>query len=384
MAEVNEDITAVHAQDEDQNTFATVIWDEFLRSIEEEKCVICVGPGIYTENGVSLEKQLFEHLKPFERTLKIQVYEDGWLQYDPSNYNMVTFRYQLKQFFNKPFPTADRIFEKLAQIPFHLYVSVTFDRKLDTAFQGYDHHFDFYDKNHPVDEKTTEEPIKECPLVYNMFGDLEKVESLVLTQDEHYKFLKSIFREQSMSSKYRSALESADHFIFLGIPFEKWYMQLFLRILGQHQNKDKQKYAPDNVTLEELQRICEEQFNITFINSDIEGFVTRLFKKFRPDQLRKKSSRPQEFPAADIESMIRDARIDEAFEIFLDALKFHRSACKEVLEKANNLWRNFKEQKDRWSVQGVISNDEYNRELNKIALGLQALINDAKACLKKQ
>ncbi|MBK8920013.1 MAG: hypothetical protein IPM81_00620 [Saprospirales bacterium] len=82
--------------------------------------------------------------------------------------------------------------------------------------------------------------------------------------------------------------------------------------------------------------------------------------------------------------MIRDARIDEAFEVFFDALKFNRNACKDVLEKANNLWRNFKEQKDRWSVQGVISNDEYNRELNKIALGLQALINDATACLKKQ
>lgn len=43
-----------------------------------------------------------------------------------------------------------------------------------------------------------------------------------------------------MNSDLKDALERAERYIFLGLPYEKWYFQMVLRILSLHSDKLKE------------------------------------------------------------------------------------------------------------------------------------------------
>lgn len=369
-------------EEENQNLLDNVSWDAIIGSIQQDKCIICVGPGVYAENGVRLEEQIIQHLKPHAERLKIRIYDDGWIHYLPG-YNFVEPYMKIKEFYQKPFPTAQRMLQKLGQIQFHFYITSTPDQKLREALNDYPHRFEFYFKNKPYQDG--EHPSKDQPLVYNMLGEINQRESLVLTYDDFYSYLGSIFSEKSMSPKIRESIQDADNFIFLGLPFDQWYMHLFLRILEQHKNKNQLKYAPSNYVPEKVQSYCNEQFNITFVPLKEETFVDELFKRCTAAGLIRQPGNPssiqQSFPSEVIRNQISENQIDEAFTSFFEALNQHPVACKHVIDQLTVLRGQFTNLKERMRL-NLIANEEATRERSQINYGILNLVNDAEACAK--
>ena len=171
--------------------------------------------------------------------------------------------------------------KQLAKIPFHVLLSVTPDKLLPQAFQeeNFEFQFDHYKKKQ--EPPKIKKPTKESPLIYNLLGCVDNEESLILTHNDLYDYFKSIFELNSLPEQLKQALKNREIncFIFLGVPFDKWYMQLLMRELGIHQNQDDFiRYAVNQSMTEEIKTFCAEQFTIQFVDKNIPDFVQKLYE----------------------------------------------------------------------------------------------------------
>lgn len=139
---------------------------------------------------------------------------------------------QLRAFYAGNFPVAEAVFEKIAQIPFQIIVTLTPDRLLSTVLnrQNVPHQTNFYHYGQAA--RPLEKPIGDLALFYNLLGWVEEDESLVLTHNDLFSYLESVFSGGRMHFDLKSELLQANNYIFLGLPFGKWYMQLLLRVLN--------------------------------------------------------------------------------------------------------------------------------------------------------
>src|SRR6185503_4126776 len=85
---------------------------------------------------------------------------------------------------------------------------------------------DFYHKNNAA--KVIATPSKENPLIYNLLGDLEVEESLILSHKDLFDYFMSLFGNFKLPDALQTSIVAAKHIIFLGFKFEKWYAQLLL------------------------------------------------------------------------------------------------------------------------------------------------------------
>ena len=301
-----------------------VIWDDILESLDEEKCIICVGPGILTEPGKErIESQLANYLKSQEDSLNIRVYEDGWFHYLPFSSEVNVWK-RIKEFYSTPRPWSESLMDKIARIPFHFVLSFTPDYKLRNAFtrQELPANFESFVKKVPPTNKIIK-PTRNLPLVFNMLGELDKRNSLVMTYNDFYTYLESTFDDNSMADVLKEDILEADYFIFLGMPFDKWYTHLFMRILKQHSEKQSStKYAANIFIDEHTATHCHEQYIMTFVSEGIEQFVDILYEKCKQTGRLRKAVPKQEIklPFDTLQQLVIQNNSDKFFEVVLISL----------------------------------------------------------------
>ena len=92
--------------------------------------------------------------------------------------------------------------------------------------------------------------------------------------------MQSILGEKSIPQELRKALQASNELIFIGFQFNKWYMQLLLRIL----ELDKAKFAFNRIAAGdykegEIKELCYNQFNIKIIDTNAKEFISELYKR---------------------------------------------------------------------------------------------------------
>jgi len=350
-----------------------VNWDVILDSIQNEKCVLCIGPGVYTEDDVSLEELLADHLRQQSDRLKIKVYDDGWFHYLPGS-NVIEPHNRIKAFYNQPFPRAERIFSQLAAVNFHLILSALPDYTLRDAFARYPSRFDAYRKKKPYDPATLK-PSASLPLVYNMMGELDKRDSLVLTYDDFYTYLESIFEGKSMSPVVKEAIAEADNFLFIGLHFDRWYMHLFLRILEQHKTRHLLKYAPGS-RMEVITRDrCQEQYNITYVEVKMEDFAAELVNRAKAAGLVKDTADEGGNEVVQrLRGLAGKAMLDEAFTELIGALRDGGDSGRDLLNEVVTLMGSYENLKRQYNLK-LVDDKYYSMECARITYALLAQID---------
>lgn len=259
-----------------------VRWGFLLNTIEKQKCILFLGPELFKNtHGLSITDQLFEFLKSEkegDRDIPDYYKNDGLFSFKSRN-DKGTYFYKFEKFYNQSFPKVQALLEKIAKIPFHFIVSITPDNKCFEVFEDNDYKAEslFYSKKENADN-SVKKPTKDNPIIYNIFGSIEKPETMVISHHDLFDYLESIFKENSMPKNLKLAFKEADSFVFLGLDFEKWYMQLLLRVLYLH-NENYTKYASNHTLSDDLKIFCKEQFKIEFIPSKINEFVDKLVEK---------------------------------------------------------------------------------------------------------
>lgn len=285
-------------------------YEDIIDALEQGDAVLFIGPRLLVgEDGQPLEKALYEALEvgQEDHPLIRNFYEDdGFFLLHEESHRRRLVR-QIKKFYQEEHPGTSATLEKLARIPFPLIVSLNPDDLLQRAFeaQGQEYQKDFYYLKQPFQDYV--QGTKERPLLYGLLGDLEKRESLVLTHKDLFNYLESIFAGKSMAPELRMHIQQARTFIFLGLPFEKWYMQLLLRVLYYISNRlsglEQYASAPLNG---EPHALFKNEFNIQFVPDAGPAFIAELYQHCAKEGLLKPE--PTQGVRKDDKTVLQNAR----------------------------------------------------------------------------
>lgn len=361
-------------------------WSEIIEPIEEGKCVLIIGPEIYRDDNETLEEKLYDYLDvPNNPNIRNYYREDGlFLFMDEQKKNRVSR--MLKKFYKQPiFLEAESIMTKLAQIPFSAIISINNDMRLLSVFDrmGFDHDASYYWKNNNMNDKKLMVS-KGKPLIYNLFGRIDQRDSLILTHDDLFDYFESIFPGgKGIPEKLKQKMVTADNFIFLGLDFKKWYMQLLLRLLHVHNTNqyDFFRFAANVEVSEQVRTLCFEQFNIEFIPKNIKEFVDELYKECKNQKLTKEFNMkklPVEERLKEIKNLLASSEFDKAFfrfeNLINDLGKDEQDYSEDLIMLRSKYKRNARKLR-----QGIISHDESERENAKVNHGLLSLLKEIQA-----
>lgn len=262
-------------------------WEDILDILDEQRCVLFLGSGVYpAAGGATMEGALALALDAANpENPYIQVLDsDGFYLF--SKRRKVIPR--IREFYSQPFPEAEALLTQIARIPFSIIFTLTPDNLLARTYDvlGLDYQSDFYFRNRPAPEQF-DAPTRRKPLIYNLMGNIEEPESLVLTHGDFFDYLQSVFIGNSMNRHLKDELEKAQYYIFLGLPYEKWFFKILLRVLSLHSEKLKEveRLAIKEFENPSLHRLYTEDFKLEFFADDDGGtatpawFISELYRR---------------------------------------------------------------------------------------------------------
>ncbi len=371
-------------------------WNFITDTIRRNKCVLFLGPQVFTgPDGTALEEALCRALdaRNSEHPYIASFYEqDGFFLFRENKFRTRVIS-QLRDFYSGPFPAAEAIFEKIAQIPFQIVVTLMPDRLLPQVWQrqGVAHQSSFYHYGQAA--KPLEKPIGDLPLFYNLLGWAEEDESLVLTHNDLFSYLESGFTGGRMSTDLKAELLQANNYIFLGLPFGKWYMQLLLRVLGIHADGasfDRIAPAPDALD-PHTRTLFEQQFKIQFVDEGISSFVNELHKRCADKQM----LRPPQAAAPEAAAPKLGNTPEEIMDLVAyDKTRLAIESLRALLSPARSPGPRFREHEtsavmlmsqfeglERKAQAGTLYTQEDNVERAKITYNLISLINGVREAM---
>ena len=249
-------------------------WDSVLDNIQSGSTIVCLGAEIFAQADKSLDQQLLQQLAGLEN---VHVYADGLFHFRGSA-DMTSFT-KIKQFYNRDFPGLNPLLEKLAALRVPVFINASPDLQLRRTFErlGRPHQYGIHYKNKPAADLAA--PTASEPLVYNFLGDIEHRESVVLTHGDLFEFLESLMEGKSISRLIRERINAAYNFIFIGLPFGKWYMKVLLHFLQKGANDKALKFAANEAFDNDVQAFVVDQFQITCVPVHIAAFVDELYQR---------------------------------------------------------------------------------------------------------
>lgn len=252
-------------------------WDLVQKRIEEEKCILILGPDFTAPDADRpVNERLKEYLQTAQQTA-VEYYTDDEFFSFKSKAEKEYAIMDIQEFYKDLKPCE--IHYTVADIPFHLVISVSPDRLLKEVFdeKKLDYEFAFYNKEQHL--AAVPKPAKAKPLLYNLFGDVETDGSLIFTYDDLFNYLIPAAGRFELPLEIQQELQKARLVLFIGFKFEKWYFKLLLRLLNLHQ--DKMNSAPelkvDAPPL--LKNFYAEQFKLHFLGCSEADILTHIYNK---------------------------------------------------------------------------------------------------------
>jgi len=372
----------------DTEVSANVNWEDILDTLTEQKCVLFLGSGAYrADDGRNIEVALCDWLDATNPNHpEIRLYNpDGFFLFRKNRFKRKVIAC-IKDFYNQQFAETEKQFTQIAQIPFSMVFTLNFDNILARNFDqlGLEYQSDFYFKHRKAPEKF-EKPNRNKPLIYNLMGNIEEPESLILTHADFFDYLDSIFKSNSMNQELKDELEKAERYIFLGLPYEKWYFQMLLRILSLHSDKLKEieRTALKEFDDPHLHEIYTEEFKIEFIPTNTDAFIDELFERclaqgiLKPlpkidlDDAKLKVLSPEEM--RDLVANAQVADVMRYLKVFINQKKSRSSKISNNLVVVQNRFNLLKQRE----IKGTIYQQDFNVEWNQIVEQLLKLINQA-------
>ena len=148
-----------------------------IKRINEGTCLVILGPNLLSENSNNINDRLNSYLAN-ELPEKVTYNKtEGFLSFDDRT-REIDLEDPIEEFFEDELETND-IYEKLTEIPFPLIINTSPDKTLNKVFdkkgKGYD--YGFYHKIDPPQSRIK----KYNTQVYNIFGDYEHIDSMIIS-----------------------------------------------------------------------------------------------------------------------------------------------------------------------------------------------------------
>jgi len=337
-------------------------------TIKADKCVLLLGPEIITtETGQQFNDALLTSLNVAENENIVKYYAgDDFFLFNQSDDNdgKLYVYYDILNFYQNT-KTSEIILRKIAQIPINLIISLNPDKFIYEVLKknGINAEYSYYNKNKPMPDIKV--PTKTNPLVYNLLGDIEESETLVLTHQDLFDFLEGALNKSKLPDNLREIIANAHSFIFLGFKFEKWYVQLLLRLL----KLPKKKFSINKQITEDAKTFYSEQFNLNFTSISYSDFIENIIAELEKNKIPlRELTEAISDDVLRIKLFIEKAKIDEA----IAELKKMFPKQQDDFIMQNSIYSSINEQQKN----GIIDIKDYNLALQKIKYNLIEMLNE--------
>jgi hypothetical protein len=342
------------------------IHENLLDDIEEQKCVLFIGPEVVNVGGKPIQEYLYQNLtKNYPDDIAFFYDKDGlFLFKDKLAKEDVqrALRRQLKQIINQGNQLDETTFVKIASIPFHLVISINPDTYLsDIALKyGLSHRFTYF--NHRGDSNNDVElPTAKQPLYYNLCGAKHRDDSFVLDYDDLFSLLQASIGMPGLPERLRRTIQTAKSFLFLGFRFDRWYAQLLLRLLSGERAIKKialQTDLADSAT----HTFLVQQFQVQFLGEE-STFFNDLYQNCIDKKIIREPIEPRTAEQQQIIRHLQNAEIFEALDLIIKSIDINKNT--EQYHQAVMLQSRFSNLSNS-NAKGTLDYREHNIEFNKI------------------
>ena len=230
-----------------------VDWASLTSSVESGRCILMLGPDAFVAQfdgeelpvAVGLARFVKERLgaryaelDPFRPWAVAQV---AVAEEDPN-----TLRAWVHEFYNT-FNTESAALNNLASLPFQLIINTSPGFSAALAFKRTRSktYVDFYDRTAPVRSTPFPDPSQAAPVLYGLYGSLEKPSSMILSETDRFDFLISIITGcPPLPEKLTSALcDPQQSFLFLGFNLVQWQLRMLMYVILKKTQRENKSFA---------------------------------------------------------------------------------------------------------------------------------------------
>jgi TIR domain/SIR2-like domain len=267
---------------------------DIIADIKRENCVLIIGPDMVDFGEKSFFETMCSYLmgsgsQPSIIDIAPQYVfpNEELLQLMPSVKETKLLR-MMEEFYHKQ-TAFDIPLTKISQIPFHLIISLMPDDRLQNIFQKQNLEYNYAHYPRENSPKQIEKPTIQKPLIYNLLGDFNELDAII-TFDHLFNFLSGIMGKRELPLVLQETLKRARTFIFLGVHFEKWYVQLLLRIITTDEKKDKYTILRKNSN-KEVSTFVARRLELDFLETEPLSFLDELYNGCKKlDLLKRKTT----------------------------------------------------------------------------------------------
>lgn len=276
-----------------KTSFRSGVFQDILSDIQNESCVLIVGPDLVDYGEKSCFEALCNELQQdnqYNQLIDLNpqyvfVHEE-LLQLKPSAKETTVLRY-LERFYQKQVQ-YDGPFRKISQIPFHLIISFLPDGRLKRIFEEQGLKFQYSHYPREENPKPVDKPTKANPLIYNILGDFSEGD-VIITFDHLFQYLSGIMGKRELPHLMQEAFKKARTFLFLGVHFERWYVQLILRIITTKDKKEKYTILKHEGS-SDVYTLIARRLELDFFPVEPIEFLDQLYEECSKQNLLKKSN----------------------------------------------------------------------------------------------
>ena len=279
-------------------------WKRLIRDIKNQRCVLMLGPRM---GGVNRSDNWYPLVEDFSRYLTKELDQEQ-IPYDELEVKNLPYTAQcflsidgvkridledeIVSYYQQHSKEIPEIYNQLAKLPFPIIIDATFERYIAQSFENIGKlcQEGFYNFRRKVTKEINwREFTYQAPLVYKLFGSLEKPESLVITDEEQLEFIRNVIKDDPGFPD--EVLEQFNHnksYLFLGFNLMHWQFRLLLEYLNLKESN--QTHAPQtkgyNVDAT-TKNTFERRFKFLFIDKDAPEFLKELRQRLDTEELEK-------------------------------------------------------------------------------------------------
>jgi hypothetical protein len=270
-------------------------WTSLVYGVEHGACTLMLGPNAVT--GTYDGESLPVHVA-MARFVKQQLGAAGahldasrpWsvAQAAVAEQDGLTLRAWVEEF-SLQFCIDDEVLRALASMPFPLVINTSPGGFVERVFRAIkpSTYGDFYDRTAPA-RLDAPDPTVDAPVVYQLYGSLERPPSLILSENDRLDFVEAVISGRpGLPLKLKNLLSDEERpFLFLGFELGQWQLQLLLHVLGRNKTRAYKSFALEGAG-DEIDEATQDFYlrgqKIRFVSGSMSEFVSELRSRVRTE-----------------------------------------------------------------------------------------------------